>query len=336
MALLLEPGPLAARLEDGGVTVKVAPLLPHLRSRSERRDIRRWIEGALRETGANIQHSVMAWTHALAGPAARRAGIAPVWYQHTPPTLSSSIDWWAACTSTQLIFANSAYTARQQRRLNLRRAPIEVVHPPIDEIAPQRAREDVRSTLGAHPGDVLVVLPGRIHPPKGHETAIHAVALVASQLPQVRLAVVGETTFGLDRGFQAALRRLVATLGLEDQVQFTGFSGAMGDVYAAADIVLQPSLNPEGFGLVTAEALAAGRAVIASDIGAIPELIWDGGTGLLVAPGDRQALASAIRTLAQDPELRTRLGTAAAHQTHATPHSAARRLEELYRKVLAS
>lgn len=334
VGLLLAPGPLEDVLAAAAVRVEWAPFRPRLRSGSARRAARRWIVDALRRHGAKVQHSVMAWTHALAGRAARRAGAAPVWYQHTPPMLSSAIDWWAGLSPTRLVIANSPYTARLQRTFNLRRAPIEVIPPPIGDLRTQYPVETVRRTLGAVRDDVLAVLPARLQRIKGHEVAIRALAAVAADAPALKLVIAGDAAFGLDAGFKEDLQALATSLGVADRVRFTGFQRRMADLYHAADIVLQPSTRPEGYGLVTAEAQAAGRAVIASRIGALPDLVTHGVNGFLVKPGDVASLADALRRLAVDEVLRGQMASLAAQGPHSTAEWAARRLEMLYRRVV--
>jgi glycosyltransferase involved in cell wall biosynthesis len=76
---------------------------------------------------------------------------------------------------------------------------------------------------------------------------------------------------------------------------------AMADLYAAADVVVNPARVSEAFGRVGAEALVAGRPVVASRVGAIPEVIRDGVDGLLVEPGDPGALTAAVTELMEDP-----------------------------------
>jgi glycosyltransferase involved in cell wall biosynthesis len=72
-----------------------------------------------------------------------------------------------------------------------------------------------------------------------------------------------------------------------------------------------PSLLPESFGIVALEAAAAAKPAIVSDIGGLGDIVVDGETGFLVAPGDREGLRTALRRLCEDPELRQRMGTAA-------------------------
>jgi glycosyltransferase involved in cell wall biosynthesis len=92
---------------------------------------------------------------------------------------------------------------------------------------------------------------------------------------------------------------------------------------------------PEGFGLVAVEAAAAGVPVVASRLGALPEIVSDGETGLLVRPGDADALADALRRLLDDRELRARFGMAARLRARRfAPDVATAQIEGLYRSLL--
>jgi glycosyltransferase involved in cell wall biosynthesis len=95
---------------------------------------------------------------------------------------------------------------------------------------------------------------------------------------------------------------------VQEKVGFTGFLPDMPLAYRALDIVVHASTRPEPFGLVIVEAMACGRAVIATPTGGAAELFVDGQQALSAAPGDGEALAAAIRRLVDDPELRARLG----------------------------
>jgi glycosyltransferase involved in cell wall biosynthesis len=97
-----------------------------------------------------------------------------------------------------------------------------------------------------------------------------------------------------------------------------------------------PSIWPEPFGLVALEAAAAGKAVVASNIGGLIDIVVDDQTGILVPPGDRAALAAAIERLIADPGLRERLGEAAVGRAaEFNPDALVPRLEGAYRRALA-
>ena len=121
----------------------------------------------------------------------------------------------------------------------------------------------------------------------------------------LRLRLVGE-----DWGASEALLRLASRHGVRDRLALVGPvpRAHLLREYARADFLVLPSLF-EPFGIVLLEAMAAGIPVVASRVGGIPEVVVDGDTGLLVEPGDAEALASAMLRLAESPALRARLGT---------------------------
>ncbi|MFN6980081.1 MAG: glycosyltransferase family 4 protein, partial [Gemmobacter sp.] len=152
----------------------------------------------------------------------------------------------------------------------------------------------LRARLGLREGDVVVGTLARLEPEKGVDVLVRA----AARVPGVSFVVAGEG------GQRAALARLIARTGAP--VRLAGFVAA-GDLLDLCDIYVQPS-RAEAFGLGVAEAMAAGRPVIASRAGGLPELVAEGETGLLVPPGDPAALAAAIGRLAGDGGLRAAMG----------------------------
>jgi glycosyltransferase involved in cell wall biosynthesis len=162
-----------------------------------------------------------------------------------------------------------------------------------------------RELAGADP---LIVSAGNLTFGRGQDVLIHALALVRQKLPNARCVIAGAPhPRAQDRAFADSLPRLVEELGLDDAVVFAGFVEQVADLYAAADIVVNPARFPEPFGRVALEALVAGRPFIGSRVGAIPDVIRDGVDGLLVEPGDPDELAEAIIRLGQDDELRKKL-----------------------------
>ena len=172
------------------------------------------------------------------------------------------------------------------------------------------ASERTRALLGVGPEDVLVAGIGRLVPVKGFAYLIEAYARAAVSLPGLRLVVVGD---GDGRDDLSVLTR---RLRLEDRILFTGMAAPdeIPSYLAAADIVVVPSVHHEGYvdGLpnVALEAMAAGKPLVASRVGGLPEIVRPGETGLLVAERDSEALARAIETLARDPGLRAAMGDA--------------------------
>lgn len=163
----------------------------------------------------------------------------------------------------------------------------------------------------APPGTLRVGLVATMGRWKGHGVFLRAIAALPRELP-LRAYVVGggiyRTAGSEVRGED--LRRMAAELGIADRVGFTGFADDAGAAMRALDVVVHASTQPEPFGLVIAEAMACGRAVVASAAGGAGEIVTPGHDALAVAPGDVEGLADAIRQLALDPVLRDRLGRA--------------------------
>jgi glycosyltransferase involved in cell wall biosynthesis len=161
-----------------------------------------------------------------------------------------------------------------------------------------------RERYGIAPGALVVLTSAKLTRNKGHEVAIAALGrLHGAGVPLVYL-ICG------DGGREAELRTLARSAGLP--AVFTGLleSDELVAALAAADLVVHPSLN-EIFPNAVGEAMACGRPVIAADAGGTAELVGDDGAGVLVPPGDPDALAAAARELLEDSERRQRLGEAA-------------------------
>jgi glycosyltransferase involved in cell wall biosynthesis len=178
----------------------------------------------------------------------------------------------------------------------------------LDRAAEPRERSAERHAYGVT-RRVAVALIGQITPLKGHEELLGAAARVTAERTDVEFIVVGE-----DREpgapFEKRLRRRARELGVEPFVRFVGYQPDLYGVLAAVDAVAVPSWN-EAFSLVAAEAMAAGRPVVATNVGGLAEIVEDGVTGLLVPPRDDAALGAAILRLAEDPALAEHLGHAA-------------------------
>jgi glycosyltransferase involved in cell wall biosynthesis len=151
----------------------------------------------------------------------------------------------------------------------------------------------------------LVVQVSWIIPEKGFADLLEAARLVLAQDPNVRFAFVGEGAY------RNQYMQQTREMGLQDQVTWTGLVAdplAEG-VYAAADVVCQASRWQEAFGWSIAEAMSRRKPLVATRVGAIPELVKDGDSGFLVPPGDAGAMAERILQLLGDRELQERMGS---------------------------
>jgi glycosyltransferase involved in cell wall biosynthesis len=166
-------------------------------------------------------------------------------------------------------------------------------------------RAALRARLGL-PGGVLAVYSGRLLRGKGLETLLEAFARVAGEAGDLALALVGSGE-GQTLSVEDELKRRVAEGGLAGRVLFAGRVERVEDTLRAADLFVFPSVF-EALGIALVEAAACGLPALASRTGGIVDVVEDGRSGLLVAPGDAVELASGLRALAGDAARRAELG----------------------------
>lgn len=177
-------------------------------------------------------------------------------------------------------------------------------------------RTALKAELGMNPACVNTVVVGQLYRPKGQNFAIEALAAVVKDHPNVKLYIVGDHVIEEYRGYRAELDSLVARLGLQDHVVFTGWRTDALDIVASADILVHPSLS-EGFGRAVLEAMALGRPVVASRVGGLREAIRNGENGFLVTPGDVAGISAAWSALVADPALREQFSRGARREVEA-------------------
>ncbi len=187
-------------------------------------------------------------------------------------------------------------------------------------------RREMRDRFKIAEGDLLLGSIGSYYPVKGHRYLIEAMKKVVAAHPGAKLLLVGQGSLEGD------LRRQIADGALGQNVQVTGYIENTPALLSALDIFVMPSLS-EGLPLALLEAAVAGRCIVASQTGGIPEVIADGQSGLLVPPGDAKALADALIRLASDAELRRAL--AAKAQAIVTQSWSIHRTADRYLELLA-
>lgn len=207
-----------------------------------------------------------------------------------------------------------------------------VIPPPLlrHGAAPATPRH-ARRALGLPEFGPVVGTVARLSKEKGVDLLLRAVALLRRWGYPVSCLVIGD---GPQRHH---LRRLANRLGIAPCVRWAGHLEAPGCLLRAVDIYVQPSRR-ETFGMAVAEAMAAGRPVVATRTGGLADLITDGLTGRLVPAGDFQVLARVLAELIQDQEQRRRLARAAVARASRWPGPEAltRRHLELYAQVLSA
>jgi len=183
------------------------------------------------------------------------------------------------------------------------------------------------------PGGDIVLFVGRLEPSKGLEYLIRAFSQSRSMVASATLTVVGHGP----QPYVASLRTLAASLGLGASIIFTGRLSAdsLRRAYSSCSMVVLPSLI-EGFGISLLEGMAAGKPCLATTAGAIPEVVTDGSTGLLVAPGDVKGLAEAMTFLLKHGKEAKAMGNRGKEAVlrRFTQTEMARRTESVYYEAL--
>jgi len=262
----------------------------------------------LHSSGADVVVCHGAWSHALLGPAAQRAGVRLVFFMHGFGQPHHWLERWAQRVSPQLALANSQAVQRELKKA-FPDTPCDVAYCPVD-LAPasldESERVALRRELDTIPGEVVIVHVSRMEPLKGH--ALHLEAL--ARLPDTgwKCWMIGGAQRPLEERYSQRLRDLTDNLGLRHRVRFVGQRKDVARLLAAADTYCQPNTGPEGFGLTFVEALAAGLPVVSTAMGGALEIVTDR-CGILCPP-EPAPLAAALHRLVQDGGLRTALGKA--------------------------
>ncbi len=316
--MLPDHGELAADLRAAGIEVLVRPLAVLRRSLMSPTGIGRVAASWAADAGglgrvARRQEVALVHTNTsvtLGGAAAARvAGVPHVW--HVREIYAGFERWWPAYRRL-LLTADALPCVSEATCTQFEGAPAaRVLHDGL-AVDPERAdRGAARAALGLDPDAVVVAVLGRISGWKGQDVLVQALGEDALRGRDDVVALVAGAPWHGEERHERELRELAARLGVGERVRIAGFIEDVDLVYGAADIVAVPSKQPDPFPNASLEAAAAGCCVVASAHGGLPEMLRDGETGVLVAPGDAAALATAIAGLADDPQRRDALGTAA-------------------------
>jgi glycosyltransferase involved in cell wall biosynthesis len=313
-------GPLEASLRDAGIPVTVVRfrgfrpsmwLTFLFRLPAMLAELARFVR-LIRAERPDIVHGLLFWAYVLAAPAARLAGVPTVLASRRSLGLfkagKSHYLWLERVANrlTTLVIANSeAVKADAVRQEHLDPAKVLVIHNGVDlrEFPAGLAAPHVRRALRI-PDQVKVVavVANFIHY-KGHDAFLSAWRIVVRKLPGGLALLVG------DGPLRLALEARAAELGLADSVRFLGTRDDVPALLSSTDLVVHPS-QEEGFSNAILEAMAAGRPVVATDVGGNGEAVVHGETGLLVPADDSDAMAAAVVRLLEHPAEAATFGAA--------------------------
>jgi glycosyltransferase involved in cell wall biosynthesis len=339
LVVLPEEGELAGDLRAAGVEVLVRRLAVMRRALATPRGLAalgaRWAADAgrlgrlARRRDVALVHSTTSVT--LGGaPAARIARVPHVWhvreiYADFPEAFTrhrrllegaAALPCVSAATRAQFGPGDRAFVLHDGLAVEPRGAP----------------RAQARAQLGLPADAFVVAVVGRIAAWKGQSILVQAL----TQLPEPSVALIAGAPWPGDEMRLVELRALAAQLGVGDRVVFPGVLEDPGVAFGAADVVAVPSTLPDPFPNAALEAAAAGCCVVASNHGGAPEMLSHNVTGVLVAPDDPYALATALGALSRDPERRGRIGEQAARTipVHFSRAALLDKIQALYDRLL--
>ena len=300
-----QAGPIGEEIRKTGTPVSVLGLTPGLRHPWDLSGIRRY----LRETEPAIVHTFLL-TASLYG---RLAAI----LEHVPIVIGTEVNIYErkrrhhivaermlmSKTDRVIVSANSVRDFYVDQ-IHADPGKIDVVYNAVDwkSIQPSMPREQMRESLGLRPGAKVAGMIARLTEQTGHRYLFQA--LTTQALADVQLMVVG------DGELREALLAEVQDLGIASRVHFLGARRDLGDLLAAMDVFVMPSLW-EGLPLSMILAMGAAMPVVATEVAGIPEIVVDGESGWLVPAGNSLALATALADVFKDGARAAKIGKAA-------------------------
>jgi glycosyltransferase involved in cell wall biosynthesis len=357
-ALVGSAGPLAAMLEQARVPATVVAMPPALRRLSRYHPNRGWrarvLPGLqapgylrrLRRAGSGctprLVHSNGLKMHFWSAALARGWGARLLWHLHDyPPPGGTRRLLRLAARRCALAAANSEAVARAYAHsVPELAAKLRVVPNGVDVDALGCGdRAAFRTRWGLGPDDFVIGMVAIFAPWKGQEVFLRAARAALEAAPELRFVLAGDDIYDTagHGGRRRELESLARELGLGEAVRFTGYCDNVADAYAGLDVAVHASTEPEPFGRTAIEAMAAGVPVIAAAAGGMLEVVEDGRSGRLTAPGDTGALARAMLELRRDGGLRRALAEAGRRRTaeRFSEAAVARQMERVYAEMLA-
>lgn len=331
-AVCPDDGPMVAESRRQSIPVEIRPYVqPAVRSpRATLRATRDWI-GLLRRERIDLVHANDPSNARAIAMAARVVGVPVVCYVHYPPA-SGYLEWCFRFLPSPRAFAYCSDAIRREIEPAARAvAPgslHRVIHNSVALADFPAPAPDTRRT-----GPLRIGIIANLLPVKGHDDFLTMASILTRNGVDAEFVIVGGDIHG--SGYGETLHDLAKSLGIADRVHFTGHVPNVPDILRTLDIVVCAS-TVEPFGICVIEAMAAGKPVVATRTGGLPEIVLPERTGLLVEPRNPAQLADAVGRLATAPELRAVFGTAGRQRVEEA-FSDARQAEDtaaLYREVL--
>jgi glycosyltransferase involved in cell wall biosynthesis len=315
--------------------------IDHARLREPIRSFRE-VKRILEREQIDIVHSSYGWCHAMVTPAARWYGCRTMWFHHGP----ISDRRWAGPLSlipADLVLTNSRFMLSRLEKTLTNAKRMGVVHYGLDarRLAPDPSlRDRFRQQWGVDESTTAIGIVAFIDTWKGQDVFLQAAKLLSERRNKIRMFVIGGPRDGAVRArcvaFEQELRRYAAENQLEDFVHFTGHLDMREGALDGLDVFVHASTEPDPFPSSILEAMAKGKAIIASAEGGVTEIIERDEEGLLIPPRSPELLARTIAALIDDPDRRALLSRSAREVVGSrfNPTAAAARLEKWYFDLL--
>ena len=270
----------------------------------------------LKQNRIRVVVSWMSKAHLYVGPAAVLIGVPAIWWQHGVPR-NGGLDLAVTLLPARRVLTCSRAAARAQQRIFGQRAELRTIYPPVDleRLSTTGSTDENRARLGLPPDKIIVGIVARLQRWKGVHIFLEAAHELLNGASDLFFVVVGGP-HPLEPDYAARLEHRSRELRLTDRVLFSGYQANAAQWMAAMDVIVNASFG-EPFGMVIIEAMALGKAVVATRLNGPTEIISDGVDGLLVTPGNIEELVGAIRRLVDDPQLRAALGRAGRERAEA-------------------
>ncbi|MEM9291347.1 MAG: glycosyltransferase [Acidobacteriota bacterium] len=300
-----------------------------------------WLTRRLRALRPAVVHSWSVHDNPYAGLAGRLAGAPVRWgslrgslaaagFAGLPAPLR-----WACLHGVQAMVVNCRELGAQLEQAGVAARRVRVLPNSVERSEPPPRPYDL-SDLGLSPDEPLVGIVGNLREVKNLPLFIDAMARVLPKVPGAKAMLVGQP-LASENELPQQLQQRIDAAGIGERCLLAGFRGEIPQLMHRLTVVCLTS-HSEGSPNSILEAMAAGRPVVATAVGGVPELVEDGVSGYLVPPGDHQALARRVEDLLLHPRRAEAFGAAGQRRARQelSPSAGAQRLATLYRQALGS